>query len=112
MINPRYDIYSFTGSAAIAETIVPKGGEFRLAGFAIHGSAAFTSADMTFTLDANEGANYDVEILAETIPAATSHTKMIPADERIPLKQGDEIDVAFANGGGATYGLFVYIERE
>lgn len=109
----RYTEYPFTGNAAIDETIVHEGAqEWRLAGFSIHGSANFTSADITFTVDSRRGANYDVEILSETIPADTDHVKMIPSDERVPLKVGDELDIAFANAGGATYGLVVYIEHE
>lgn len=108
----RYDIYSITGSGAIASTIVPKGGEFRLAGYTIHASAALAAEAITFTLDAIDGAAYDVEILNDTTVAGTSDKYMIPADERIPLKPGDEIDIAYANTNSRTVGIKVFIERE
>jgi len=112
MISNRYDIYKFTGSGVIAKTIVPKGGEFRLAGYTIHGSAALAAEAITFDLDAIDGAAYDVELLSDTTLAAADDHFMIPEDERVPLKQGDEIDIAYANTNNRTYGLKIFIERE
>jgi hypothetical protein len=112
MINPRYDVYRFTGAVAIAETIVPSGGEFRLAGFTIHGDATFAATPLTFTLDSRDGSAYDVVLLSQTLTAAADDKYMIPEDERVPLKPGDEIDIAYANGNSVTYGLTVLIERE
>lgn len=112
-LSDRYDIYSFTAaSGAIAETIIPKGGEFRLAGYTIHADLALAAEAITFTLDAVDGAAYDVVLLSDTTLAATDDHYMIKSDERVPLKQGDEIDIAYANTNNRTYGLKVFIERE
>lgn len=113
MLSSRYDIYKYTGSAAISQAIAPGDAqEFRLAGFMIHGSAAFAAEAITFTLDDVDGANYDCEILSVDLDGLTSKTHMIPSDERIPLKKGTEIDVAHANTNSRTYGLKVFIEKE
>ena len=109
---PKYDEYDFTGAAAIASAIAPTGAEFRLAGFSIHASAALAAEDITFTVDSRKGANYDAEILSVDLDGLTSKVHMIPFDERVPLKSGDEIDVAHTNTNLRTYGLTVFIERE
>lgn len=108
----RYHTFKYTGAAAVAQSIAPGTGEFRLAGFAIHASGAVGAESITFTIDDKDGAAYDVEIHSVSLNGLTSKVSMIPWDERIPIKEGSELDVAWANGGTLTYGLKVFIEQE
>lgn len=112
MISDRYDIYPFTGAVALSETIAPGGGEFRLAGFSYHAGGVSANEAISFTTDAESGAAYDTEIYSVSLNALTDKISMIPVDERIPLKAGDEIDIAWANTNTETYGVKVFIERE
>lgn len=108
----RYHIYKYTGAAAVAQAIRPGGGEFRLAGFALHASGAIAAESITFTTDDIDGAVYDTEIESVDLTGLTDKVYMIPSDERIPIKQKSELDVAWANGNTVTYGLKVFIEQE
>jgi hypothetical protein len=112
MISRRYDEYKYTGSGAISQTIAPGGGEFRLAGFMIHANLGFAAESITFTLDSQDGSAYDHELASVSVSGLTDKVYMIPADERCPLKDKDEIDIALTNASGRTYGLKVFIERE
>jgi len=112
MLSPRYHIYKFTGALAVAQSIGPGGGEFRLAGFVLHASGAIAAESITFTTDDIEGAVYDTVLENVDLTGLTDLVYMIPQDERVPIKQDSELDVAWANANTVTYGLKVLIEQE
>lgn len=99
-----------TGSSAIALAVNPSGA-FRLLRVECHFSAApTTSENFTVTLDAGDGAAYDVLLRSED-PSATSATDLVfTFGEGWEFETDDDIDVAFTNTDGATYGLRVVYE--
>lgn len=127
MFSKRYDVYEWTGTAALDKTLplakaahpsispsprVKSGGEWRFAGFTLHTDGAIGAESITFVTNDGEGAAYDTVLLSVDLTGLTDKKYMIPADERVPLKDGDELDIDWANGGGDTYGIRVFIERE
>lgn len=97
-----------TGSAALAKTITSSGA-WRLDSVRVHLNAVGAGGDLTVTLDAIAGAAYDVVLFTQDMTAVTDLV-WIP-DREIILTASDELDVAWANAGGKTYGLEVYYTR-
>jgi len=103
-----------TGSAgAIAVTgAVPAGASYRLISVSVKLSTApTTSENLTVTLDAAAGEEYDVAL--DTInPSSYTMTSLVfVPDQEIILVGGDEIDVAFANTDARQYGVVITFKR-
>jgi len=91
-----------TGSAAIASTLAP-GTAWQLESIRVHLSAAGGAGDLTATIDNGTGPVYDIVILTQDM---TTVTDLIWAPERpMEFLPDDELDIAWANAGGKTYGL-------
>lgn len=91
-----------TGTAAIATTCAP-GRPWVLLEVRLHLSAAGDAANFTATMDAGAGAGYDCVLLTQDMSAATDvHWQ---PTRPIVFKATDELDFAWANGSGRTYGL-------
>ena len=94
-----------TGSGAIAISYAPSAA-FWLDAITIHLSAAPTTAgDLTVTLDAVDGADYDT-VLFSLDPSEQSDTDVVYIpDQPLLCVSGDAIAVAYTNTDGRTYGL-------
>jgi len=96
-----------TGSAAINTSMaVPAGDHYRLGSVSLHLSVApTTSENFTVTLDAHAGPTYDTLLYTIDLAAAAVTNLVWMPDEELFLEGGDEIDVAYANSDGRTYGV-------
>jgi len=95
-----------TGAGAIAKTTA-FAKKFRLRSISGHASGAVVEA-LTITLDSLTGAAYDA--LIQTVAAGWTDFVWIPDGETI-FEAGDEIAIACANSGGATYGIDIIAEE-
>lgn len=93
-----------TGTAAIAKTIAP-GRAFQLLEVRVHLSAAGGAGNFTINHDSGNGSAYDVNIATQDMTAVTDY--IFQPDIPMHFDSGDEIDIAWANAGGKTYGLEV-----
>lgn len=99
----------FTGAGAIAEALAP-GVKFRLLRIEAHWSAAPSdSENFTVTLDAGDGAAYDV-LLDSVDPSSGSQTDLVFVyGLGYEFEDDDEIDIAYTNTGTDTIsGRYVY----
>ena len=101
----KYRTQRATGAAAIAMTIAP-GVAWQLEEIRIHLSAGGAATDLTATVDAGAGAAYDVVIATQDMTAVTDY--LYQPTRPIVFNSGDELDIAYANGGAATYGVEVF----
>lgn len=100
----KYRIQRATGAAAVAMTIAPVVA-FQIEEVRVHLSAGGAATDLTITIDSAAGAVYDTVLLTQAMNAV-SNLVWQPTRPYI-FSSGDEIDIAYANGGGATYGIEV-----
>ena len=98
-----------TGATTIAKTLAP-GAKFRLLRVELHLSAASTQETFTLTLDAGNGAVYDVLLFSENMATDTPQDLIIPFGKGYEFEASDEIDVAWANSDTRTYGLRIVYE--
>ena len=103
----NYRIQRATGAAAVAMTVAP-GAAWQLESVRVHLSAGGAATDLTITVDAGAGAVYDVVLATQAMNGVTDY--FYKPDFPIPFGALDEIDIAYANGGGATYGIEVYYQ--
>ena len=96
-----------TGAVAIASTLAP-GQSFRLKEVRMHLSAAGGAGNFTATVDANAGAPYDLNIITQDMTAVVD--LIWQPDAPLQFEAGDEIDFAWDNANGRTYGLTVVYE--
>lgn len=94
-----------TGAAAVAMTVAP-GVAWQLEEIRIHLSAGGAATNLTATVDAGAGAAYDVVVLTQAMNAVTDY--IYQPDRPHVFGPTDELDIAYANGGGATYGIEVF----
>lgn len=94
-----------TGTGAISTTYAPSA-HFQLENVTVHfSSAPTTSENLTITINANDGSDYDTVILSRD-PSLTSDTDILFLPESPVLcESGDAIDVAYTNTDGRTFGL-------
>lgn len=94
-----------TGSSAISTT-TSVSDNFKLNSITVHfDSAPTTSEDLTVTIDANDGSEYDTVVFS-TDPSEDSATDVVfIPDGELLLENGDEIQVDYTNTDGNTYGL-------
>ncbi len=93
-----------TGAAAIAVTLAPAT-RFRIREIRIHLSAAGGAGNLTVTVNAADGAAYDTVLLTQNMTAVTDY--LYKPDYPLQFESGDEVDIAWANGGTKTYGLVI-----
>jgi hypothetical protein len=93
-----------TGSAALSKIVEP-GRAWQLEEIRIHLDAVGGAGNLTATLDAAAGAEYDAVILTQDMTAVTDLV-YVP-DRPITFEKGDKLVIAWANAGGKTYGLEV-----
>lgn len=101
------------GTETVKVAIVPNA-DFKFLGFSIHLSAApTTSENFTITLDAVDGAQFDVVIYSRDFSSAsdTDIIWTVPEDSQQPYKKGDKLRVAWANSDDSTYGLKLWYKR-
>lgn len=93
-----------TGAVAIASTLAPARA-WQLEEIRVHLSAAGGAGNLTAIMDAGAGAAYDLNIVTQDM---TSVINLIWQPSRpMVFDAGDEIDFAYANANGRTYGLEV-----
>ena len=91
-------------SGAIALTVAP-GIPWQLKQVSCHLDAAGAATAFTITTDAASGALFDALIYTTSMGGVTSLVRTF--DPPIEFKAGDEIDIAYANGSSAAYGVTV-----
>ena len=99
--------YEATGATAIAVSVAPSG-NFKVVAMTCHLSAAPNGSNaFTLSLDRIAGSAYDYPIYAVTPPATAAGQDIgWGASDDISIGRfGDAVQVAFANAGGATWGL-------
>jgi len=99
-----------TGSIAVS-LAVPNNNTYRLHSASCKFDAApTTSENFTITLDANAGPAYDI-LLYTVDPAAAAATSLLwQPDQPLLLEAGDQIDIAYTNTDGRTYGVQITSE--
>lgn len=97
-----------TGSAAIAYTLAP-GFAFDLQEVRLHLSAAGNAGNFTITADNNAGAAYDVVVYTLDLTSVINICWQPTRPMR--FNAGDELDFAWANAIGRTYGLEIFYTR-
>ncbi len=106
----KYRIQRATGAAAVDMTVAP-GVAWQLESIRIHLDAGGAATDLTVTVDADASTaagEYDVVLVTQAMNGVTDY--FYKPDFPIPFGPDDEIDIAYANGGGATYGIEVYYQ--
>ena len=93
-----------TGSSAIASTLAP-GCAWQLEEIRIHLSAVGGAGDFTATLDHGTGTAYDILVYTIDLTALTDH--IWHCERPMEFDALTEIDFAWANASGRTYGLEV-----
>ena len=97
----------YTGATTMADSLAPAVG-FELIDIRIHVTVAATTAqDLTITLDAKAGDNYDILLYTKAMAGVTDIVK------RFYLKcvSGDTIDFAWTNGDSRTYTITARYRR-
>ena len=103
----NYRVQRATGALAVDMTIAP-GVAWQLESIRIHLSAGGAATNLTATVDAGAGAAYDVVIATQAMGGVTDY--FYKPDFPIPFGPDDELDIAYTNGDGATYGIEVYYQ--
>jgi len=93
-----------TGTSTLSTTLAP-GQKWALREIRIHLSAAGGAANFTATMDSGTNAAYDSVVLSQDMTSVTD-LEWQP-DFPMTFDDGDELDFAWANGSGRTYGLEV-----
>jgi hypothetical protein len=96
-----------TGAAAIAVTLAPNA-QFRVLEVRVHLSAAGGAGNLTLTVDANAGADYDTVIKTQDMTLVTDFTEQ-PTTPYY-FDEGDTLKIAWANANTRTYGLTIVYE--
>ena len=100
----NFYVDSTASSSAIAMTVAP-GRAWQLKQVSCHLDAAGAATALTLTVDADAGATYDALVYTASMGAVTSLVRTF--DPPLEFKAGDEVDVAYANGSSAAYGVTV-----
>jgi len=97
--------YATATSGAIANTLAP-GVRFRLLSVDLKiNTAGTTDEAFTITQDAIEGAAYDRLIVTQNTKTPAVTSLFLPFGEGYEYEAGDELDAAWPNTEGRTYGL-------
>ena len=93
-----------TGAGAVATTIAP-GYAWQLKEIRIHLSAGGAATAFTATLDSGTNAAYDLLLYTKDMDGILDVLRTF--DPPLEFDAGDEVDIAYTNGGAATFGLEV-----
>ncbi len=100
-----------TGSSALAVSLAP-GEPFQLLGFECHqGTIASTPQNMTLTKDGGAAADVYDTVVHTVAMATAGNDNIVENFDDEPVKcyhKDDEIDFAWTNGDGRTYGLTIF----
>jgi len=100
-----------TGLGAISTTTAISD-NFKLNHVSVHLSATpTTSENIVVSIDANDGATYDVELDSVDLASEGAADYVFLPKSEIKLESGDEIKVAYTNTDGATFGLRIVTEK-
>ena len=91
-----------TGTGAVSTTLAPNV-NWKLEALKIHLSAAGGAGNLTATSDNGQGAAYDTIHLTQDMTSVTDFVWQ--PDRPIEFAAGDELDIAWTNTNGRTYGL-------
>ena len=105
-----YFTHTATGSAALSSTLDPDK-NWVLVNIRFHLDAIGGTENFTVTEDATEGVAFDTVLLTQDM---CDEADLFQHYEHpgVPFKRGDAVTFAFANGGGATFGLKVIYREE
>lgn len=101
---PIYHSYATGTGTALAETLAP-GKAYQLLRVQIHLNAAATQQTFTVTLDANQGATYDAVEFSQAMSGYADVSNTFGSGYEYII--GDELDFAWTNTDGKTWGLSV-----
>lgn len=110
-IKAKYVAETPAGTETVKIAVKPRNEKWEFVGYSIHLSAApTTSENFTITLDAIDGAAYDVLQYSRDFSSAsdTDIIYTVPKGERVPKKKDDILRVAWTNTDGRTYGLKLF----
>lgn len=100
-------VWRATGDGAMAETLaLPGATRFKLVEIRLHLSAA-GAGTFTVTLDSSAGSAYDSLIASQDMAAVADYKYNVAGDPHF-FSENDEIDFAWSNGDGRTWGLEVW----
>lgn len=101
-----------SASGAMSETLtVPAGDVYRLVSVTLGLNAApTTSENLTITLDAVDGPNYDVLLYSVDLGAGGDTDLVWQPSELLYLLGGDQVDVVWSNTDTRTWGLLITVE--
>ena len=111
MVTGKAKPHRATGSAAIASSLSPET-PIVLVSVRMHLSAAggTASENFTVTIDSATAAAYDTVIFSQDMN--TVQDLLWVPEQPVPVVNGDEIDFAWANANGRTYGLEAVYRKE
>ena len=100
------------GTGPLAVTfVVPVGSAYRLVSVSVHlNAAATTSEDLTITQDIVDSALCDTVIYSLDLSAGSTVDLLWQPDAELYLQGGDELDVAWLNTDGRTWGVTITAE--
>ena len=102
--------FYFTGTGAISASGKSTPGGSKLVAVLVHLSAGGAATNLTVTLNSVQGAAYDTVFETKAMSAVTDYA-YIPTNP-VVLSAGDTVDIAYANGGAATYGVTIILLDE
>ncbi len=104
----KYRIQRATGAAAVNMDVAP-GVAWQLESVRVHLDAGGAATDLVISVDADASTAADEYNIVLATQAMNGVTDYFYQPERpIPFGADDEINIAYANGGAATYGIEVY----
>jgi hypothetical protein len=100
------------GNGPVAESLtMPLGETYRLVSVTLNLNAApTTSENFTITLDAVTGPEYDTLLYSLDLAAGATTDLLWQPDGDFFVQGGDQIDVAWTNSNGRTWGLLITAE--
>jgi len=100
-------MFNETGNAEMSLTLAPDE-SFRIKEIRVHLNAAGGAGNFTVTVNAINGTAYDLNMITQDMTAVTD--LVWQPDIPVQFESGDEINFAWENAGGKTYGLTVVYE--
>lgn len=99
-----------TGAGVMASTIAPTA-PVSLVAVKLHLDAAGgTAENFTITIDSARGVEYDCLLFSQDMETVTDVLWVL--EEPLPILDGDELELAYANTNSRTWGLEVITQRE
>lgn len=101
--------YTGTGAVSVSLDSELTSGHWAVEQLALHTNPAGGAGSLTVTVDSAAGAAYDTLVYTKSMVGVTDVVwRAVPYnDSPLILKAGDKLAVAWANAGGATWGLTI-----